>query len=1255
MKSISYKTAILLSLSAAIAACGGGGGGGGGGSGSGGGSGGGGGGGSSSHTIGGNISGIAADKVTISNSGSSSQEHTTDGSFSFTVDSGASYEILVDINPLEQFCTVSNGSGSNVNSSVNNISISCEAASNVTSCSSSTDSDNDELSDCEELTQHFTNPWVDDTDGDSFLDGREVNDYDPSNNRFIFNPRVADMAKIAIELTAVPEIDLDFSQGTSGSRTVSTTYEQSESQSIESGWGGETSRQLEVGHTLSVENTQTVGAEVSVSPTDLGVTGSYENSLSVGFESSVTQTQGSSVNWSNSATTENTRAYNETVELTEEENSTYDGGFLRVTARVINDGHIAYDLENLTLSAVLFDTLRPFDIESIGTMEFSNGGFPATTILPGESAPLNFSTDLTLGKAQTLLRESENIVITPGTYRLLDINDQSLLLVDSDVSARTATVTVDYGVDAAREDKYRVAINRGSGQRSLSIRDALTEVIGLTITEGSGEWIFGNDTSPSSTFEGLTALGSYPMSSQTNRYWLIAHNLTVNASTGERETNYYNLLQEAYDLGDILLRAGDKLSLVYVGDSDRDAISDRMERELGTNPDALDTDGDGLGDGLELYGWLTNLQAPPCDQGSNLTRVYSNPLLVDSDDDGVDDFTQRESCENPSFNFVADAGEEQIVNRDDIVTLNASITGVVSEPPTYDWTLVSGPDVVDEFGNITRQLEGRRPMFVAPDDVTSLVWEVAATIAGEVQTDRTTVQVQLNRNEAIYIGPATAGQTANGTREAPYGSISEALASMQQGDDLYIMSQAGGYQLVNTLSLPDGTSIFGGYDANWIRDVENNKTEVRFTTTLNQPAIFIGEMSEDTYVSGLALYSDGSAGSAGNNVTAILVEANPNTTAPVYITDNRVESSNVGTGTSANPGSSYALRVNGQSILRLTDNMFIAGNGGVGVAGSPGGKGADGDDASGRTRGSGSSSGGDGGTGGERGGAFDAGEKGGNGGSVGSAIGGTGGSGSGCFNEDTHYGEDGDNGVSGANGAGGVRHDYTSFASEFVISVAGRGQSGTHGAGGGGGGGGSGCGTARGGHGGGGGEGGAGGTGGYGGTSGGASIAVWLNAVDNVELRNNSIVSGNGGAAGRGGSRGGRGIGGDGGSGQAPGEVCVLVACDRGRWGWAGGDGGNGGYGGYGGGGTGGASFGVFVASSVAPLMFDNNVSSGDAANGGGSTGNGGRGGDSYAIFDADLNDGFSPELNGNTLTPGSAGAAGNSNASAGSAGATNF
>ena len=1209
-------------------------------------------------SVGGTISGISAGQLKISNAGDDLTSVDEDGNFSFSVPKGSNYEILIEANPLEQLCSVENGQASDVENAISNITITCEPIAAASGCSGFADSDEDGLTDCQELDSYHTHPWLDDTDGDGFADGREVIDYDPSNNRFVFNPLVADMANIAVDLTAVPEIDMNFSESTGGSSTVSTSYEQSESESISNEWGGETSRQLEMGHTLSVETTQTVGTEVNVSLTDIGASASYESSLTLGFESSVSQTRGSSVNWSNSAASENARAYSESVELTEEQSNTYDGGFLRVTARVRNDGHIPYDLENLTLSAVLFDPLRPFDIQSIGTMEFSDGGFPRTTILSGESAPLNFSTNLTLGKAQQLLRDSDNIVVMPGTYRLLDINDQSILLVDQDVSARTATVIIDYGIHAAREDKFRVAVNNGGGQRSISILSALQDVLGLNVSQGAGEWIFGNDSSASATPSGLIELNSYAMDTNTNRYWLLAHNHNDDQNSGQRVTDYYNIIQEGYDLSAINLRAGDKLTLVYVGDDDRDGLSDRMEIELGTNRTLLDTDNDTLGDGLEVYGWLSNLNSAPCNEGENLVRVYSNPLKMDSDDDTIDDATEKENCENPNFNFVSEAGEDQFVNTASPVTLYGSIDGITQGAPVYQWNLLSGPDVLNDQGQSTRMLEGRQPTFTAPAEVSTLVWELSATVDGETQTDETKVQVQLDRNLSVYVGNMAEGVAANGSIEAPYGTISEALSSLMPGDDLYVMSKAEPYNLVNTLEIPDGTSMFGGYDENWVRNTSTNATVINFVTSLENPAVRITDISDPMWFSGFSLYVDGTSGPTSNNVIAIDVASSTSSEA-LYIVENRIESSDVAPGTSAEPGSSYALRVNSLSTLRLLNNTLIAGQGGTGSNGAAGTNGTDGNDASGRSRGAGGPgiNGANGGVAGSGGLIPGGGNNGGTGdGTGGAGTGGTRGTALGSCENATGTGGHGNNGTAATSGSAGSQPNYMDYVFEYGFGKGGDGTNGGHGEGGGGGASGGGCGTADGGYGGGGGEGGTGGTRGFGGANGGASIALWLNDVTNVELRNNHIEATLGGNAGSGGNGGAASDGGSYASGGAAEEVCVTIivtVCDRGGAGARGGNGGDGARGGDGGGGAGGASFGIFVAPNVAPLLFDNTIYGGIAGNGGYSRTNGGRGGDSYAIYDADTSDGALPELvSGNVLEAGVAGFGGSTSVgSAGSAG----
>jgi hypothetical protein len=64
-------------------------------------------------------------------------------------------------------------------------------------------------------------------------------------------------------------------------------------------------------------------------------------------------------------------------------------------------------------------------------------------------------------------------------------------------------------------------------------------------------------------------------------------------------------------------------------DKDLDSLSDEEEKQLGTNPESIDTDGDGLLDGDEV-------------------KIYrTNPLKADTDSDGFKDGLELRAGYNP--------------------------------------------------------------------------------------------------------------------------------------------------------------------------------------------------------------------------------------------------------------------------------------------------------------------------------------------------------------------------------------------------------------------------------------------------------------------------------------------------------------------------------------------------------------------------------------------------------------------------------
>jgi outer membrane protein OmpA-like peptidoglycan-associated protein len=79
-------------------------------------------------------------------------------------------------------------------------------------------------------------------------------------------------------------------------------------------------------------------------------------------------------------------------------------------------------------------------------------------------------------------------------------------------------------------------------------------------------------------------------------------------------------------------------------DSDKDGLSDAYEKELGTDPNKVDTDGDGLYDGTEVKRFKTDpLQVDTDGDGLNdadEVRYKANPLRIDTDKDGMNDGTE---------------------------------------------------------------------------------------------------------------------------------------------------------------------------------------------------------------------------------------------------------------------------------------------------------------------------------------------------------------------------------------------------------------------------------------------------------------------------------------------------------------------------------------------------------------------------------------------------------------------------------------
>lgn len=112
----------------------------------------------------------------------------------------------------------------------------------------------------------------------------------------------------------------------------------------------------------------------------------------------------------------------------------------------------------------------------------------------------------------------------------------------------------------------------------------------------------------------------------------------------------------------------DSLGDVCDPDDDNDGLSDIDEGSYGTNPFLSDTDGDNLGDNLEVTTHLTD------------------PTLADTDSDGLDDGDEVNNWStNPLASNSGDVGPrlapDDVLNASDLVVLTRLVTGIIT--PLY--------------------------------------------------------------------------------------------------------------------------------------------------------------------------------------------------------------------------------------------------------------------------------------------------------------------------------------------------------------------------------------------------------------------------------------------------------------------------------------------------------------------------------------------------------------------------------------------
>lgn len=485
------------------------------------------------------------------------------------------------------------------------------------------DTDGDGLSDTVEKTTYGTSPVKADTDGDGISDYDEINTYsfNANLNNFQYNPLIADVPSIDIEILTAPDISLNYEFSDSSTQSVGTSRATTNTTGVTTSRSNSNSTAVETAATTGQELSVGAELEITFGPPTLSVsvtsTSSYSYTNTTSSEKSFT--------WSNDQSSENSNTY-ELAKSTESGNTvSASAGTIATAVKVTNTGKRTFTLTNLTLSASMFGSdgtiVAPVNNLSIDTPLQQ---FPQTSLAANTSTGSMVFAAPAVNAATTksLLADSRGMSIGIASYELVDINGVAFAFAQEQVNASTATIIIDHDLGVASQ-KFFVSTVADPDTLTITAQEALTNILRLPyMTETSGELLTLDGTS------GNTATQS----------WLVMHK----TSNGLTDTTTIYKYGAGYDFNNIVLKAGDVLHMVYQIDTDGDGLGRRLEAMLGTDENNSDTDGDGINDYDEMFtGWQVTYP------GGATLWVRSSPTKADTDGDGLSDAAEMAAQTDP--------------------------------------------------------------------------------------------------------------------------------------------------------------------------------------------------------------------------------------------------------------------------------------------------------------------------------------------------------------------------------------------------------------------------------------------------------------------------------------------------------------------------------------------------------------------------------------------------------------------------------
>lgn len=478
-----------------------------------------------------------------------------------------------------------------------------------------------------ELRYLGTSPTLADTDGDGMTDWEEVHTGGT-------NPLLADLPALRLELHGDPTLVLNIFD-----------LETQRQDRVESGLERETASHTRTdteSTKMSIENTVKIHTETEAGTSNWPPSFNAKITTDTEFKHGYfTETSSS---WTEGSVQESQRAFEE--KTGGERRVRYDDGLLWLAMKVVNQSDLTFKVRDLRVTAYRMGaggSFAPVGNLVAGTLEAAppdGNGWSALSWAPtsqgefilgpsAEFTELVGADHLPAQIMRALVANPTALMFEVGSYSLFQLDEFGIdetvnfAVLGEDVVQRSGLVVIDPGNGSIERHMIATNVYRypDGSSRGVPLLTALRETVGLDVETA----LEVGPADPRSVLVRIGTTATY-VNDQYDRirgFWLVGGTGTQFDGEGPR------------DFEDILLFAGERISLTFVEDSDGEGIFDREEYLLGTEPGDPDSDGDGLNDFEESkLGWEVAVQ--------NLLpyTTYSDPRFPDVDGDYLTDSSE---------------------------------------------------------------------------------------------------------------------------------------------------------------------------------------------------------------------------------------------------------------------------------------------------------------------------------------------------------------------------------------------------------------------------------------------------------------------------------------------------------------------------------------------------------------------------------------------------------------------------------------